>query len=690
MILLLQTLLVILIAFAFTSASETKYKIGVLELLLSFSTLIVITSLAAWTGNSNLIYSIFLILIVISLAIKIKSRKKISFENSFHIFWVVLLVLSLLIYFSHGVGLEYRLFINSDPNGYGVVTGAVDAYGSFPELLKIFEKYTGLPFEYNYNWDNPTQFPLLESPWLIPDALVKYGIANGYYLHNGISFLAIPLLKLATNPVQSFSVIWAFWSLVGASMLISIIYEITRKTLGRIKELTKRDNLILALVTTSITSGSFFILIFILEGFGNQLLSLSQALGAVLLGILITEKNKKRYLLVFSFVTLLIANWFTYAQQVPFTLFAFVIGVMGILNEVNPKQILEFIKKKFAIILILSFSAVPVLFLLIRSQGITEAFRALTKGAGGGALHLGAVNPLSAIGLGNLNTVQIIPGIESSSYINLVRKIWPNSAYDNLGWELVEQGYALNLTSMGVLKSCSILIFFFCCLVLLTKKHRKFFHLALLAIPTIILIYYYLFVRSGNYLKQNMSATFSDYVWVRILSIMGVFTLPLVVTLISNFLINLNRNRKVFVLNNLVIIGLTFILLLRLTSVYTISKDHVYSSQKSYISRGCPDFLSFKPSPYLITDKIVPEISLGLCGKELNLLTDSFPVSILSSPKEHEVIRIERVSSGDWNWAIVGKLTVTQEFKTPCDLRCLRSKPGFTEYLNVNYANLSK
>ena len=132
----------ILIAFAFTSASETKYKIGVLELLLSFSTLIVITSLAAWTGNSNLIYSIFLILIVISLAIKIKNRKKISFENSFHIFWVVLLVLSLLVYFSHGVGLEYRLFINSDPNGYGVVTGAVDAYGSIPELLKVFEKYT--------------------------------------------------------------------------------------------------------------------------------------------------------------------------------------------------------------------------------------------------------------------------------------------------------------------------------------------------------------------------------------------------------------------------------------------------------------------------------------------------------------------------------------------------------------------
>jgi hypothetical protein len=171
---------------------------------------------------------------------------------------------------------------------------------------------------------------------------------------------------------------------------------------------------------------------------------------------------------------------------------------------------------------------------------------------------------------------------------------------------------------------------------------------------------------------------------------MGVFTLPLVVTLISNFLINLNRNRKVYALNKLIIIGLTFILLLRLTSVYTISKDHVYSSQKSYISRGCPDFLSFKPSPYLITDKIVPEISLGLCGKELNLLTDSFPVSILSSPKEHEVIRIERVSSGDWNWAIVGKLTVTQEFKTPCDLRCLRNKPGFTEYLNVNYVNLSK
>lgn len=690
MILLLQTLLVILIAFAFTSASDTKYKIGVLELLLSFSALIVITSLAAWTGNSKLIYSIFTILIIISLAIKIKNSKAISFENSFLIFWAVLTVLSLLVYLGHGVGLEYRLFINPDPNGYGVVTGAVDTYSSFPELLRIFEQYTGLPFAYDYDWDSPTQFPLLESPWLIPDALVKYGIANGYYLHNGISFLAIPLLKLAENPVQSFSVIWAFWCLVGASLLISIIYEIARKTLVRIKELTKRENLILGLVTSSITSGSFFILIFILEGFGNQLISLSQTLGAVLIGTLLTENNKKKYLLIFSFVFLLIANWFTYAQQVPFTLFAFAIGVLGILNRVNLKQILDFTKKKSAHIVIVSIALAPVFFLLARSQGIRESIRALTKGAGGGALHLGAVNPLAALGLGNFNTIQIISESQNSTDIKLVQKLWPNSAYDNRGWVLVEQGYSLNLTSMGVLKFCSILIFLLCCFVLLSRKYRQFFHLALLAIPIIILIYYYLFVRSGDYLKQNMSTSFSDYVWIRILSIMGVFTLPLVVTLISNLLINCIRNRKFFALNKVIIVSLIFILLFRLTSVYDISKDHIYSSQKSYISRSCPDFLNLEPPPYLITDKIVPEISLGLCGKELNLLTDSFPVSILNSPKKREVIRIERKNLSDWEWAIVGNLIVKQEFKTPCDLQCLRENPGFTEYTNVAYTSLSK
>ena len=108
----------------------------------------------------------------------------------------------------------------------------------------------------------------------------------------------------------------------------------------------------------------------------------------------------------------------------------------------------------------------------------------------------------------------------------------------------------------------------------------------------------------------------------------------------------------------------------------------------SYVSKKCPNFLYTQPEPFIITKQIVPELSLSVCAQSLNLLTDSFPVNISTNQTPKNVIRIEQKSNGEWLWANVGTLVVRKEFKTPCNLDCLRNIEGFIENTDVKYMSL--
>jgi hypothetical protein len=694
-VLVLHTIVALLIACLFARRINDKYSVGIVEITLGFSALVFVTSSAAWINSPWLIYGSFFALLIWLTLTRVSKVKLYSIASSFYVFIAVFFILSFFIYIGHGVGIEYRLFVNPDPNGYAVVTGAVDKYGSYPELLKVFEKYTGLPFKYDYNWDSPNQFPLIASPWLIPDSLIKYGIANGFYLHNGISYLALPLLKLVANPIQSFSIIWAFWSLIGASLLVTMVYEICRKAVSKRAVLRTKELVTIALVTISLSLGSFFILIFVIEGFVNQLVSLAQTLCGFLIGLLLIEKqNKREKLRVIIFMLILLtSNWFTYAQQIPFTVFAFLVGLLGDVGFQKFKNSLLNMKNKILKMTAFLFAASIGAFVIFRSQGVAEAFRALTKSAGGGAVHLGAVNPLSALGLNNQNVINVLDTGGSGSAIKLEAIIWPNSAFDNYGWNLVQQGYKLNMTTMNSLKIVLLLLLLFCLSVFVIKSLRQYFYLSVLCVPFILLPYYYLHIRSGNYLKNNQSATFSDYVWMRLLSILGTFTLPLIVTIVSSLIILQIKKRnakadRFFSFSNVLLIILICFTVLRLGDVYNTSASHIKNSQISYVSKKCPNFLYTQPEPFIITKQIVPELSLSVCAQSLNLLTDSFPVIISTNQTPKNVIRIEQKSSGEWLWANVGTLVVRKEFKTPCNLECLRSIEGFTENTDVKYMSL--
>jgi hypothetical protein len=246
---------------------------------------------------------------------------------------------------------------------------------------------------------------------------------------------------------------------------------------------------------------------------------------------------------------------------------------------------------------------------------------------------------------------------------------------------------------MNSLKIILFILFLFCLCVFAIKAFRQYFYLSVLCIPFILLPYYYLYVRSGNYLKSNQSATFSDYVWIRLLGILGTFTLPLIVTIVSSLLIlqikkHNAKTERFFSFSNLLISFLICLTALRLGDIYNTSESHIKNSQLSYVSKKCPNFLYTQPEPFIITKKIVPELSLSACAQSLNLLTDSFPVNIKTNQTPKNVIRIDQKPNGEWLWANVGTVVVRKEFKTPCNLDCLRNVEGFTEITDAKYLSL--
>jgi hypothetical protein len=143
-------------------------------------------------------------------------------------------------------------------------------------------------------------------------------------------------------------------------------------------------------------------------------------------------------------------------------------------------------------------------------------------------------------------------------------------------------------------------------------------------------------------------------------------------------------------LQNYLIVILVISTIFRTENIYRISKDHINKSQASFVSASCPEFLYGNPAPFLVTDKIVPELSLALCGRELNLLTDSFPVKIDKNSGTREVIQITKNINGVWVWAKLGELTVVESFTTPCNISCLKQQSGFKPYNDTFFETFAK
>ena len=65
-----------------------------------------------------------------------------------------------------------------------------------------------------------------------------------------------------------------------------------------------------------------------------------------------------------------------------------------------------------------------------------------------------------------------------------------------------------------------------------------------------------------------------------------------------------------------------------------------------------------------------------MCGSDLRLMSDSFPVTHRADFNVHDLLRIERNETGDWSIKRIGKFTLDVDIQTPCDLTCLSDALG--------------
>jgi hypothetical protein len=205
------------------SRIKNSIKLDLLDLLSAIVLFTVLVSISSWFGinlNLMLFLPLFFVLIAqFSPKYRIKNIKT-SFEVVY--FYTVFIILQGIYGLTNNF--QQKVGINPDPFGYAAVTGAVNRYGSFNNLLRQFEPFTGTKFSFFLNWDNASEFTKLETPWLIPDSTIKYGIVNGSYLHNGMSFILRPFTNYF-QPIEGFIVGWKFFTILFSSLLISILFK---------------------------------------------------------------------------------------------------------------------------------------------------------------------------------------------------------------------------------------------------------------------------------------------------------------------------------------------------------------------------------------------------------------------------------------------------------------------------------
>jgi hypothetical protein len=171
-------------------------KVEISSLFTSFLLLLIPICASTFFGFSFWITSLMLFLATFALAFRTTRIRVKTFREMLLLsipgkssFFALFSFLAIGISVAAPFGFQQSVYVNPDPYGYSSVSGSVLRYGNFQKVLNEYEPLLGVPFKWDANWDNPDEFKYLRSPWEIPDSTLKYGIANGYYLHNGFSFL---------------------------------------------------------------------------------------------------------------------------------------------------------------------------------------------------------------------------------------------------------------------------------------------------------------------------------------------------------------------------------------------------------------------------------------------------------------------------------------------------------------------
>ncbi len=702
----IEILLAMLIVFTFSvpiSIILGDSKVEISSLFTSFLLLLIPICASAFFGFSFWITSLMLFLATFALTFRTTRIRVKTFREMLLLsipgkssFFALFSFLAIGISVAAPFGFQQSVYVNPDPYGYSSVSGSVLRYGNFQKVLNEYEPLLGVPFKWDANWDNPDEFKYLRSPWEIPDSTLKYGIANGYYLHNGFSFLIGKFLTLEPrNEISNYLSLWMILTVFSAASIISLVW-VNFLYLYRFwsANLTSTSNSSTRLFTFLIPSlillwalNSRWFSIYVIEGFGNQLLSYAICLLAMLFSFILISRKRSTPAIIFLLGITFVGQFFVYAQQIVFqVIIVSVICFSGFWSSQNISRF-KFRKSKtnFLILRIIPTIGIGAIAFYSAFQVpiVDTAVRALTQSGGGGATHLGVLSPLNSVGL-SMKGLGEVKDVRDSNNNNIFLEVfWPNSGPNETGYLLRGQGYELAVTSVSnvYLQIALIILAILLIFIKYYKKQKYLLTVAgLLMVPLWLLSGYYMFTRTGNYLSSNPNNFFNDYIWVRILAFNAVVSwvfLALFLEIFSRYIFDKYMKNKSTFSQGIIIVTLSFSLVIStFLGNLNFSSQVANFSDSARISDSCAPNFPLGKRVYVSTETIVPELIASVCGSDLRLMSDSFPVTHRADFNVHDLLRIERNETGDWLIKRIGKFTLDVDIQTPCDLTCLSDALG--------------
>jgi len=665
-----------------------REKIDVIDLALGFCIIFFITGVCGLFFPKYCPPIIFAVSIVSIVSI-IKNKKYTQISKQPLDFSLLITVFSVLYIsiFVYGLNLVQKFYVNPDPSGYSSVTGLMIKHNGLINGLKAIKNYTGTSFSFAPNWDDPNAFQWRQSPWNIPDSTDKYGIANGMYLHNGGANTAL-IFEHWLPEVKSFWISWSSLTIFGLSIIIGLIYKICESALFMNKNLkSKKEATVNSKVKISYLTELRIVLIIIIfssimsspwaipmlwEGFLNQFWSYILTLLPIAIALSwgkmdIFEDIKTTKYEYVSYVLIILAALFVYAQQLPWIIAALLTSV-----AIREKHRIFKNFRQTAILVALSFIiGIISLFTPIVKSGIGY----LTGSGGGGSTHLGFFSilrnfmfsaPFNYVGSPN-------SPVNSLGQALFQYKVLPNAGYDNLNFELRGQGYSLYTDNVNLEPTFLIFILIFNVLLYLFFL-RRFLFLVILPVSQVLVMCAYLVSHLGESLRNQPDRVFNDYIWMRLSAITSIL---LLISILYPIFYKLNKSNRIKNFNTYILIPLIIFLFFTSYSNFKISSNLRPSSINAVVINDCDELRNIPKESFFISDSGVPELSITRCGGRYEFLNDSFPSRHIANT-DTAIYYIKRDPSLD-SWSIneIGILQGGVEIISPCDLTCLKNKIEF-------------
>ena len=597
---------------------------------------------------------------------RIRKTWKIKFDNSVFLTFATSVIITILLFKG---SLLQRLFVNPDPFGYATVTGFSEKYGGLYKGFHIIEKWTGTPFSFNSNWDDPTQFKLLQSPWYIPDFLDKYGIANGMFLHNLGSFLGL-ILQDTNNQLLNFMSMWSAITVLTFALLVGISYQCSKEIFNQFSTTLVSDLKIGPKWLTDLYIGALIVLFYVAnlvfiplisEGFLNQMASYTLTVSVLYLSLKFQFNKDSVLKFAVLFLVLVLAQFVTYAQQIPW-MFLALFGLVRF-NSVSIKAL----PKKYLAASVFIFTVS--VFLITMIPQFRYGLNALISSGGGGSVKLGFFNSIRAIFPIDFGQIDVRPATNEDLQNVFIDKLWPSSQTVSGVYQLRGQGFENFVDSISFEYFSLAMVF----IVMATLLYRlmEFESLGLILILTVsfALSLIYLFSKTQTF---DGSQIFNPYIWMRLSATMVVFVVPILVPLIY-FIFKYSLGNSFNSMFGSLTLVLFFVASYNLGSTGT---DLANSSKGSFITKNCPEFLNDRN--YYVSDSIIPSLTYTVCGKSMEFLSDSFPSKHFDPNETRNLIYFKyNRDEKDWDTIRLGKLTLTTEISSPCDFSCAISHPGF-------------